>query len=213
SIMGEIYKAIVLLSDPAIRRCLAEGGKPEFSLGCLTERDCTVYLMIPAEYISLLAPMQRAIIGSAMLHKQRRSDAPQVLFIVDEAAQLGLFESLLRAYSYGRGMGVRTWSIWQDLGQIERNFGRPALSGFLGSSQVRQFFGVRDLETARTVSSMLGNETLEYSAELEQANARKTATAILNGVLAGQDPVEAGLNYAYQTQAAIHRKKQARALM
>ncbi len=70
--------------------------------------------MIPAEFLGLLAPMQRAIFGSAMLYKNRHPSAPTVLFLIDEAAQLGNFEALSRAYSYGRGMGIRAWSFWQD---------------------------------------------------------------------------------------------------
>lgn len=102
AIMGSIYQNINFLSDPVIRDCLSGG---DFSLDVLCQRDVNIYICIPAEYISLLAPMQRAIIGSSMLYKQRRPDAPRVLFLIDEAAQLGHFETLLRAYSYGRGMG------------------------------------------------------------------------------------------------------------
>ncbi len=210
AIMGEIFKCLNFMSDPAIRETL---GGSDFSLDVLCKEDCNVYIIIPAEYAELTAPMQRAIVGAAMLHKQRAPAAPRVLFLIDEAAQLGRFESLLRGYSYGRGMGIRMWSIWQDTGQIARNFGREALSGFLGSSQTRQFFGVRDLETARMVSSMLGMQTLEYNAELDQAAARRNKAHVLRELMEGGDPFEAGLNYAQQARAAVTRTKQARALM
>jgi len=209
-VVGEVFKSLSFLSDPAIRETL---GGSDFSLNVLCKEDCNVYIIIPAEYASLLAPMQRAIVGAAMLHKQRRPDAPRVLFLIDEAAQLGRFESLLRGYSYGRGMGIRMWSIWQDTGQIARNYGREALSGFLGSSQTRQFFGVRDLETARMVSSMLGNQTLEYDASLDQATARNNKAHIVRALLDGADPFEAGLNYGQQARAAVNRTQQQRALM
>jgi type IV secretion system protein VirD4 len=179
----------------------------------LCTEDCNIYLMIPAEYAEILAPMQRAIVGAAMLHKQRIPSAPRVLFLIDEAAQLGRFESLLRGYSYGRGMGIRMWSVWQDAGQIARNFGREALSGFLGSSQTRQFFAVRDLETAQMVSRMLGTQTLEYDAGLEQAAARRNKAHIIRELMDGADPFEAGLNYAQQDRASSNRTKQARPLL
>jgi type IV secretion system protein VirD4 len=210
AIMGEIFKSLTFLSDPAIRETL---GGSDFSLEVLCEQDAIVYNMVPAEYAALLAPMQRAIIGAAMLYKQRHPGAPRILFMIDEAAQLGRFDALLRAYSYGRGMGIRAWSIWQDCGQIARNFGRDAISGFLGSSQTRQFFGTRDLDTARMVSEMLGTQTLEYDAVLEQAAARRNKAQLVNELLGGADPFEAGLNFAHQARAAITRTKQARALM
>lgn len=208
--MGEIFKSMSFLSDPAIRETL---GGSDFSLEVLCQQDSIVYNMVPAEYAAQLAPMQRAIIGAAMLYKQRHPGAPRILFMIDEAAQLGRFEALLRAYSYGRGMGIRTWSIWQDCGQITRNYGRDAISGFLGSSQTRQFFGTRDLDTARMVSEMLGTQTLEYDAVLEQAAARRNKAQLVNELLGGADPFEAGLNFAHQARAAITRTKQARALM
>lgn len=210
AIIGSLYQNINFLSDPVIRECLSGG---DFSLECLCKQDCNVYICIPAEYISLLAPMQRAIIGAAMLYKQRHPAAPRVLFLIDEAAQLGQFETLLRAYSYGRGMGIRAWSIWQDVGQISRNYGPDAVAGFMGSSQCRQFVGVRDLETAETVSRMLGMQTLEYDPELEQAAARRDKAHIVRELLAGADPFEAGINYAHSSKAAIYRMKQARHLM
>lgn len=210
AIMGELFKYLGFLNDPTIRDSLSGS---DFSLEVLCQRDCNVYLMIPAEYIHQLAPMLRAIIGAAMLYKQRNASAPRVLFLVDEAATMGRFESLLRGYTYGRGMGIRVWSIWQDIGQISRNYGRDALSGFIGSSQMRQFFGVRDLDTARMVSAMLGSQTLEYDPELEQMRAQVAQSQIISELFSGGDPFAAGINYSYQAQAAIHRVKQARLLM
>lgn len=209
-IVGSLYEAIQCLSDPAIRETL---GGSDFSLEVLCERDCNVYIVIPAEYLGMLAPMQRAIFGTAILYKNRHPAAPGVLLVVDEAAQLGNFEALLRAYSYGRGMGLRTWSFWQDPGQIARNYGHPALSGFIGSSQCRQFFGVRDLETARLASQMLGQQTLAYDAVLEQDAARFQRARVIRDVLAGGDPLTAGHGIAHFARAAAHRTAQARALM
>lgn len=210
AIMGEIVKCLGFLGDPILRDLLSGS---DFSLEVLCQKDCNVYTMIPAEYVSQLAPMLRAIIGAAMLYKQRHPEAPRVLFLIDEAATLGRFESLLRGYTYGRGMGIRVWSIWQDVGQISRNYGREALSGFIGSSQMRQFFGVRDIDTARMVSSMLGTQTLEYDPALQQMQAELAQTQIVGDLLGGADPFSAGLNYGYQMQVAEHRVQQARLLM
>ena len=210
AIVGSLYEAIQPLSDPAIRDTLSGS---DFSLEVLCKQDCNVYLVIPAEYLGLLAPVQRAIFGSAILYKNRHPSAPGVLLVVDEAAQLGNFEALLRAYSYGRGMGLRTWSVWQDTGQITRAFGPTALSSFIGSSQCRQFFGVRDLETARMVSQMLGQQTIEYDSVLEQDTARRNHARVIDELMSGGDPFAAGLSLAQFERAAKHRTKQARALM
>lgn len=210
AIMGSIFESIGFLSDPAIRDTLSGS---DFSLDVLCRQNCNVYIMIPAELLGLLAPMQRAIFGSAMLFKNRNPSAPCVLFVVDEAAQLGNFDALLRAYSYGRGMGIRAWSFWQDPGQITRNFGAAAVSGFIGSSQCRQFFGVRDIETAQIISRMLGQETLEYDAVLEQDAARRNRERAMHALFTGADPIETGISLGQFDRASAYRTKQARALM
>ena len=210
AIVGSLYEAIQPLSDPAVRDALSGS---DFSLEVLCQQDCNVYLVIPAEYLSLLAPVQRAIFGTTILYKNRHPSAPGVLLVVDEAAQLGNFEALLRAYSYGRGMGLRTWSFWQAPAQIERNFGRTALASFINSSQTRQFFGVRDLETATLVSKMLGTQTIEYDNTIEQKQARRNAARTLDTLLRGGDPIEAGLDFAQYEHTANNRYLQARPLL
>lgn len=209
-IVGSLYEAVQSLSDPAVRDTLSGS---DFSLDVLCREDCNIYLVIPAEYLTMLAPVQRAIFGAAILYKNRNPGAPGVLLVVDEAAQLGNFEALSRAYSYGRGMGLRAWSFWQDPGQITRNYGHAALSGFIGSSQCRQFFGVRDFDTARLVSHMLGQQTLSYDEALRQQAAHAQAARIVHGLMQGGDPFAAGVGMAQSLHATQHRTQQARALM
>ena len=148
-----------------------------------------------------------------MLYKARVPDHPRVLLIADEAGQLGNFEALLRAFTYGRGAGLRAFAIFQDAGQIVRNFGAPALQGFMGSAQLRTFFGVRDYETARLVSDMLGGQTLEYDDTLQQEGARRRKWETIGRVMNGDDPFVAAYDYAHYRRSAGHRAKQARKLM
>lgn len=209
-IIGSLYEAAESLSIPAVRETL---GGSDFSLEVLCLQDCNIYLVIPAEYLGLLAPVQRAIFGTVILYKNRTPAAPGIMLVVDEAAQLGNFEALLRAYSFGRGMGLRTWSFWQDPDQIARNYGPTAMSGFVGSSQCRQFFGVRDFDTARLVSQMLGQQTFDYDDKLQQHAARTETARILHGLMAGGDPLTAGIGLAHSTYAARYRSQQPRALM
>ena len=209
-IVGSIYENIDFLSIPEVREALSGS---DFSLDVLCQQDCTVSNVLPVEYQNILAPMQRAIFSTAMLYKFRKPSAPSVLFIVDEAAQLGNFEGLIRGYSYGRGMGARWWSFWQNPEQITRNLGPGALSTLIESSQSRQFVGTRSLETARMVSAMCGQQTLEFDAVLEQDAARRNAARVVSELLDGSDPFAAGLSYAQFSRAAEHRTKQARALI
>lgn len=212
SVLGEIYAHLNFLDDPALLASLEDG---DFSLGALTDphRACKVFLNIPAEYLSIWSPVVRLFFTVTMLYKARAPEAPRVLLLVDEAGQLGRFEALLRAFTYGRGAGVRAWAIFQDVGQVVRGFGPPALQGFLGSAQMRQFFGVRDYETALLVSKMLGQQTLEYDDPLQQDAAKRQKWETMRRVMDGDDPFTAAYDYAHFQRNTEHRTKQARPLM
>ncbi|MEO1281980.1 MAG: type IV secretory system conjugative DNA transfer family protein, partial [Pseudomonadota bacterium] len=213
AIMGELYANLGFLDDPALLTAL-EG--QDFSLGdlCHAPRTTKIFLNVPAEYLSLWAPLLRLFFTVAMLYKGRAPQAERIMLIVDEAGQLGKFEALLRAFTFGRGAGVRAWAIFQDAGQIIRNFGGPALQGFMGSAQMRQFFGVRDYQTAELVSNMLGSQTLSYDEPVMQDEARRQKqNAILGFINGTHDPFGAAFDIAHYERKSKHRTKQRRLLM
>lgn len=211
-IMGELYAYTACLNDPALMAALEPGA---CSLSDLIDpkRPARIYLNAPTEYLSLWAPVIRLFFTVAMLYKGRAPSSPRVLLLVDEAGQLGRFDALQRAFTYGRGAGVRTWALFQDAGQIEAHYGAPALQSFLGSAQTRQFFGVRDLKTAELLSRMLGTQTLGYDDTLRQDEARKRRREAASAVLMGADPLHAAQEAAHFARAAATRAKQARALL
>jgi type IV secretion system protein VirD4 len=212
SIVGEIYAHLNFLDDPMLASSLEN---PTASLAdtCNPNRPVSWAINVPIEYVELWAPVLRTMSSVQMLYKSRSSSSPPVNMIIDEAGQLGRFEGLLNAFTYGRGHGIRTWALFQDTGQIIRNFGSTALQTFMGSSALRQFFGVRDYETARLISSMLGSQTLEYDDTMQQAHARRARTSAAMQVLNGGDPFAAANELRFQSFAETHRTKQARYLM
>jgi type IV secretion system protein VirD4 len=212
AILGEIYAHTNFLGDP---RLLAALGGEDFSLSVMTEVSpvSKVFFNAPAEYLGLWSPLLRLFFAVLILYKSRVPHAPRITLTVDEAGQLGRFEALLRAFTYGRGAGIRAWAFFQDAGQITRNFDLGALQGFLGSAQMRQFFGVRDYETARLVSSMLGEETLTYNDTLRQGEADLQKREIIRGIFEGDDPLSMANKFRHYKQAHTHRTKQRRALM
>lgn len=179
-IMGKLFEALSFIADPALSRCLRGG---DFSLSVLTEkRPATVYLIVPGEYLKTYAPFIRLMVGVAMLYKSRRRASPRVVFLLDEASQLGHFEMLQRAFSFKRGGGVRTWAFFQSIGQIEEHYGRTGAQAFMESAQLRQFFGVGHPDTARVVSDMLGVQTVFYDDPLYQtAHQQQALGFLLNG--------------------------------
>ena len=78
---------------------------------------------------------------------------------------------------------------------------------------LRQFFGVRDYQTAQLVSSMLGQETLEYDDTLRQSQARRAKQQAAMSVLSGGDPFAAAQGLRLHAFEETHRTKQSRSLM
>ncbi|WP_072377319.1 type IV secretory system conjugative DNA transfer family protein [Hyphomicrobium sp. NDB2Meth4] len=212
SIMGEIYGSLSFLDDPALQRSLEY---PDFSLAelCRSDKTVVVFLMMPAEYLHQSSAVLRQFFMASMLYKSRAPGSGRVLMLIDEAAQLGSFPGLQMAYTYGRGIGIRPWTFWQDIGQIIHNFGPTGVQTFLGSSQMRQFFGVRDYQTAKLISDMLGSETLEYDDKRLQEAAKRQKVQAVQRLIAGDDPLNALLDVAHYGQAAKLRTKQARKLV
>ncbi len=212
AILGELQASLGFLRHPALQEALSGD---DFSLDCLVNPDLAarVHLNVPAEYLGLWSPVIRLFFALAMIYKRRAPQAPRILLLVDEAGQLGAFDQLRKAFTFGRGDGVRAWAFFQDTGQIERNYGREALQEFMGSAQLRQFFGVRDYQTARLVSDMLGQTTQDYDDTLQQSNARWRRRQIVQSVMQGADPFEAATSYGQADYAAQHRSRQARALL
>ena len=212
SIIGEVYAHLNFLDDPMLQASL-DHADASLADTCSPAQAASWAINVPIEYVGLWSPILRTMFTVQMLYKSRAPSAPRITMIVDEAGQLGNFEALLRAFTFGRGAGVRTWALFQDAGQIVRNFGSPALQGFMGSAALRQFFGVRDYQTAQMISSMLGTETLEYDDGLRQADARRQKMNAAMSIMNGGDPFTAYADMKYHAYAEEHRTKQARALM
>lgn len=212
AIVGELYAYLNFLDDPMLQRSL-ENPRASLSATCNPAQAATWFINVPIEYVSIWAPVLRCMFTVQMLYKSRAPSSPPVNMIIDEAGQLGSFDALLRSYTFGRGAGLRTWALFQDAGQITRNFGTTGLQGFMGSAALRQFFGVRDYETAQLVCSMLGQETLEYDDTLRQSQARKAKQQAAMGILSGGDPFSAAQSMRHFAFEETHRTKQARSLM
>lgn len=212
AIISTAYASLSFLDDQTL---LASLENPEFSLAalCAEGQPSSFFLNVPNEYLAIWSPLIKCFFASAMLYKSRKPHAPRITMLIDEAGQMGNFNALLKAFTFGRGAGIRAWAFFQDLAQIKRNYGSDALQSFIGSAQFRQFFGVRDYETAELISKMLGVETLEYVDPLQRERAKHGKFQALLGTLMGNDPFQSARDYKRFKTESEHRAKQTRRLM
>ncbi len=212
SVMGELHANLAILGDPVLSRSLR---KADFSLDALSDpaTPCNIGILCPVEYIRLWSPVLRLIFAVAKLYKQRRPDGPRITMLVDEAGQMGNFDALLEAFTFGRGAGARAIAVFQDIGQIIRNFGAPVVQSFMGSAQTRIFLGVRDYQTAQLISQMLGDQTIHVDDPLVQQAAHHAKMEAARRIFEDDDFISAGFDYAHHDFRSSHRRSQRRALM
>ena len=195
AIMETVFNNLRFLSDPLLQRALAE---PTFSLSELSCSDepVIIYLCIPPNLIDTWKPYVRAIIGAAMLYAQRSIGKPRrrrPMFILDEAAQLGRFEPMLPAYSFGRS-AFDILTAWQSLGQIKRLYGDEGLVELLSSSELKtvEGGGIHDNETADYFSRYLGEGTRAYiDPRRRDAHEHASWSALWKIMSGGENPIDA----------------------
>lgn len=200
-ILGELFKAFACLSDPAL---MASVSPPfDFSMRQLCEsgQAYQVYLMPPAEFVGAWAPIIKALFVAGMIYKARSPSAPQQTWILDECAQLGAFPLVIKLFTYGAGIGIRPWAVFQS-GKQMRALGPDAETIIASSAALRSYFAVRDLETATMLSRMLGHETLRYRDEQRREAARHARIMAAHSLFQGGDPMRAGLEMAHQARLA-----------
>lgn len=210
-IIGELFKAVAALSDPALMESVSPPYDFSLSQLCDSSRGYQLYLMPPAEFVEGWSPVIKALFVGAMIYKARAPSAPRQTWILDECAQLGNFPLVVKLFTYGAGIGIRPWAIFQSTHQMEA-LGKDAGNIIASSAALRSYFALRDIASAEAVSRMLGAQTLEYDDEAAQARSRHAKNQALNRLLGDDDPFGAGFEFAHHAHAESLRTKQHRLL-
>ena len=210
-ILGELFKSFSCLSDPALMASISPPYNFSFADLCDEKRFWQFYLMCPAEYIQVWAPVIKAIFTGAMAYKSRAPFAPRQTWVLDECAQLKRFPLLVRLFTYGAGIGIRPWAIYQSTAQMDET-GENARNIIASSAALQSYFALREIDSAKALSDMLGAQTLEYDETIKQRRAHLARQQLFQSVLEGADPFMTGLAMRQQAFEHSHRTKQRRLL-
>jgi type IV secretion system protein VirD4 len=132
-----------------------------FSLADLKAGRASVYLVLPANYLSQHGRFLRLFVRcgiEAMARKLPSGElrGAQCLFMLDEFFSLGYIDEIAKAAGLMRGYGLQLWPILQDLGQLVTLYGREGSETFFANADVHQFFGNTDTLTLDQISARLG---------------------------------------------------------
>ena len=141
----------------------------------LAKRGATVYLCLPARYMTTHSRWLRLFLNALMGEVESTPPAKKVpiLAILDEFPILGYMSKLESAIGFMAGFGLKIWTILQDINQIKRDYPN-SWETFLGNAGVCQYFGNSDRSTLEYVSQNLGEvevaPVVETTVVLEQAS-------------------------------------------
>jgi type IV secretion system protein VirD4 len=173
------------LDSPAMRKGMSVS---DFSLLDLNKGNTTIYMALPAEYLTVHARMLRLFMNQAFaaVLKGRKGKHPTLL-ICDEAHAVGPLAMMEKCAALGRGFGLRVWWFLQSLSQLVDMYPRNWQTFFACSGQV-QMFSVNDKEGAQLLSQMIGYRQIWKKKKSGEGNG--TAAWEQTGAHSLRDPVE-----------------------
>jgi type IV secretion system protein VirD4 len=162
SVMTTVQRHTAWMDSPAVAACMTTNS---FDPASLRSGKVSVYLVLPPERLAgTLAPLMRMWLGSILriVSRTGADERRQVLFLLDEVAQLGRMQALEDATTIMRGYGIRLWYIFQSLQQEHACYGEKA-GVILDNIGTQQFFAVNSYETAEAISKRIGEETIRLT--------------------------------------------------
>lgn len=173
SVLSTAMRHTAFLESPQVARSLSRSSFDPLSL---KQSNISLYLILPADKLATYSRLLRLWIATTIQVMVKVKSTPQhrVLFMLDEMAQLGTMQPLVKAISLMRGYHMTLWMILQDLGQLKSLYPDNLWQTFLSNSKIQQYFGVTDQETAEYVSKLAGETTVEVTSTTEGKNTGKS---------------------------------------
>jgi type IV secretion system protein VirD4 len=162
SVLSTALRHTGFLESPTVLPAVS--GTEPFELRRLTTEAVSLYLLLPPDkipsYVRLMRLWLSALLQSLIARGPVAPTQTRILFLLDEVAQLGAMNELTQAVSLLRGYGMNLWFFFQDLGQLKSLYPHEAWQSFLANTNIHQYFGIRDLETAKMLSERIGKTTV-----------------------------------------------------
>lgn len=164
AVLSTLQEHLNWMIDPQVREFLSRSDV-DFSIlkGVNTrKRGGIVSVILPLQYNQSHAAISRLAMACAVLTMQRAPLARnKVLFVIDEAADLGKIERLPEWLATLRKYQVVLWPIFQNMGQLASLYGRgwQTLTANCGMLQILSIGN--ELETAEHTEKLLGKCTIE----------------------------------------------------
>lgn len=134
--------------------------RSDFKVDRLRTGAVTLYLATGPANLPLVAPLYALIMQQLVEHTAdtlpQPGDRRQLLFMMDEFAQLGPVPAIVRAFAISAGYGMRLAAVIQTPAQLRHLYGPEGARTILANCGAELIFAPKELEDARNISERLG---------------------------------------------------------
>lgn len=158
SIVSTMDTEVDFLGDIAIGESLL---RSDFQFSDLKKRVCTVYIILPLDYLEIASRYFRLLVSCALselIDPAARGSVPTVMML-DEFYQYGALSAVDNAFRMARGAGVQLFPSVTSIGDLKARYPQTWRS-FLSNSVVRMFMAAQDDETAEYMARECGDREM-----------------------------------------------------
>ncbi len=161
-VMSTMSSGLELWANPIID---VTTSRSDFDVQQMKKKPTTVFCGITPDNIQRLKSLMAMFYQQATEFLSKRmpgKDEPYgVLFFMDEFPTLGKLEQFLAGIAYFRGYHVRLFLVIQDTQQLKGAYEDAGMNSFLSNATYRITFAANNMETAKLISDLVGNTTVE----------------------------------------------------
>ncbi|MGU3285146.1 type IV secretory system conjugative DNA transfer family protein [Methylobacterium mesophilicum] len=155
---------------------------PTFELRELLSGDTDLFIIVPSEATEIISGFLRWLFADLFAVARRHPDPKRrrILCFIDEAAQLGRFDSIIKAAGELPGHGVSLWTFWQTRQQMLDVYGEAGAGILVDTAEIVTMSDMPaiSVEERERFSRMLGRYTARLpSTSLTKGEDGKSSTS------------------------------------
>ena len=161
-VVSTLNSGLELWGNPIIDATTA---KSDFNFTSMKTDPITVFIGLTPDNIQRLKPLMCMVYQQATAfmsqHMPTKEEKYGVLYLMDEFPTVGKLEQFLAGIAYFCGYHVKLFLIVQDTQQLKGTYEDTGMNSFLSNSTYRVTFAANNVDTAKLISELIGNQTVE----------------------------------------------------
>ena len=165
-VVSTLNSGLELWGNPIIDATTA---KSDFNFTSMKTDPITVFIGLTPDNIQRLKPLMCMVYQQATAfmsqHMPTKEEKYGVLYLMDEFPTVGKLEQFLAGIAYFRGYHVKLFLIVQDTQQLKGTYEDTGMNSFLSNSTYRVTFAANNVDTAKLISELIGNQTVQSDSD------------------------------------------------